>query len=106
MFFFEISFNFLSALYSEFGSPILKLSFRRIFSGTVLGLFGKLYDKGKFKEIEDLYCKLKNIFNDRFYLEIQRHGDNNESEFEKFNLLKSNDLKIPIIATTKALRKS
>jgi DNA polymerase-3 subunit alpha len=70
-----------------------------IFSGTVLGLFGQLFDKGKFSEILDLYTKLKTSFNDRFYLEIQRHNDQNEIGFEKFNLNKSLELEIPIIAT-------
>ncbi len=70
-----------------------------IFSGTVLGLFGKLFDKGKFTEINDLYSKIKNTFDDRFYLEIQRHNDLNEIGLEKFNLKKSLDLEIPIIAT-------
>ena len=36
---------------------------------------------------------------DSFYIEIQRHKDLNESGFEKFNLKKSSDLEIPIIAT-------
>jgi DNA polymerase III subunit alpha len=71
-----------------------------IFSGTVFGLFGQLFDKGKFREIEDLYKKLKTTYGDRFYLEIQRHNDLNEVGFEKFNLKKSLDLEIPIIATT------
>ncbi len=70
-----------------------------LFSGTVFGLFGKLFDKGKFTEIDELYSKIKNIFGDRFYIEIQRHGDQNEIIFEKFNLKKSLDLEIPIIAT-------
>ena len=70
-----------------------------IFSGTVFGLFGKLFDKGKFSEITNLYKNLNKSFNDRFYLEIQRHNDHNEKGFEKFNLNQSNDLKIPIIAT-------
>jgi DNA polymerase III subunit alpha len=70
-----------------------------IFSGTVFGLFGKLFDKGKFTEIHELYKKLKSIFGDRFYLEIQRHNDQNELGFEKFNLKKSLELEIPIIAT-------
>ncbi len=70
-----------------------------VFSGTVFGLFGKLFDKGKFSEIDELYNKIKNTFNDRFYLEIQRHNDQNEIGFEKFNLKKSLDLEIPIIAT-------
>ena len=70
-----------------------------VFSGTVFGLFGKLFDKGKFTEINDLYIKIKNTFGDRFYLEIQRHNDLNEIGFEKFNLKKSSELKISIIAT-------
>ncbi len=70
-----------------------------VFSGTVFGLFGKLFDKGKFTEINDLYSKIKKTFGDRFYLEIQRHNDQNEVGFEKFNLKKSLDLEIPIIAT-------
>ncbi|MDC0997203.1 DNA polymerase III subunit alpha [Candidatus Pelagibacter sp.] len=70
-----------------------------LFSGTVFGLFGKLFDKGKFSEIHDLYRKIKSNFNDRFYLEIQRHKDQNELGFEKFNLKKSLELEIPIIAT-------
>ncbi|WP_440907806.1 DNA polymerase III subunit alpha [Candidatus Pelagibacter sp.] len=70
-----------------------------VFSGTIFGLFGKLFDKGKFSEIDELYNKIKNAFDDRFYLEIQRHNDQNEIGFEKFNLKKSLDLHIPIIAT-------
>ena len=70
-----------------------------IFSGTILGFFGELFDKGKFSEIKELYLKLKEKFEDRFYIEIQRHGDPNEITFEKFNLLKSDELQIPIIAT-------
>ena len=70
-----------------------------LFSGTIFGLFGKLFDKGKFSEIHDLYRKIKSNYNDRFYLEIQRHKDQNELGFEKFNLKKSLELEIPIIAT-------
>ncbi len=70
-----------------------------IFSGTVLGLFGKLFDKGKLSEIDELYLKLKSIYKDRFYIEIQRHNDQNEKNFEKFNLEKSFNYGIPLIAT-------
>ncbi len=68
-------------------------------SGTIYGFFGKLFQKGKFEDITKLYKKLSSLMGDRFYLEIQRHGDNNELSFEKNNLKQSNDLKIPIIAT-------
>jgi len=70
-----------------------------LFSGTIFGLFGKLFDKGKFSEIDDMYKKIKSKYNDRFYLEIQRHNDQNELGFEKFNLKKSLEIEIPIIAT-------
>jgi DNA polymerase III subunit alpha len=70
-----------------------------VFSGTILGLFGKLFGKGKFLETANIYQKLKEQFGDQFYIEIQRHGDRNEVEFEKFNLSQSNKLEIPIIAT-------
>ena len=70
-----------------------------LFSGTVNGLFGQLFNKGKFIEIDQLYTKLKSIYKDYFYIEIQRHGDANENAFEKFNLSRSLALEIPIIAT-------
>ena len=70
-----------------------------LFSGTIQGLFGQLFDKGKFNEIGELYLKLKSKFHDRFYIEIQRHGDQNEVSFEKFNLIKSSELEIPLIST-------
>ena len=49
-----------------------------LFSGTINGLFGELFNKGKFSEIKNLYLKLKSNFHDKFYIEIQRHGDLNE----------------------------
>ena len=70
-----------------------------IFSGTINGLVGQLFNKGKFSEIEKLYSKLKQKYGDKFYIEIQRHGDQNEISFEKFNLSQSLNLEISIIAT-------
>jgi DNA polymerase-3 subunit alpha len=70
-----------------------------LLSGTVQGLFGKLFDKGRLEEIATLYKNLSSKFKDRFYLEIQRHGDQNEIAFEKYNLDQSSKIKIPIIAT-------
>ena len=70
-----------------------------LLSGTIHGLFGKLFEKGRFDEITKLYKKLSSRFNDRFYIEIQRHGDKNEISFEKYNLKKSFEAQIPIIAT-------
>jgi DNA polymerase III subunit alpha len=70
-----------------------------LLSGSVFGFFGSLFNKGKFEDIDTIYNELKKYFSDRFYLEIQRHGDQNENAFEKFNLSQSSKLKIPLIAT-------
>jgi len=70
-----------------------------LLSGTIQGLFGKLFMKGRLEEIAKIYRSLLSKFHDNFYLEIQRHGDQNETTFEKFNLEQSSKIKIPIIAT-------
>ena len=70
-----------------------------VLSGTTQGFFGKLFDKGSYDIITKIYKKLSSIFTNRFYLEIQRHGDQNEISFEKFNLKQSSKLEVPIIAT-------
>ena len=49
-----------------------------LLSGTIQGLFGKLFEKGRIDEISKIYKSLSSKFNDNFYLEIQRHGDQNE----------------------------
>ena len=89
----------LSDPYVSFEELYKKSEGVALFSGTVFGLFGKLFDKGKFSEIDEVYTKLKSIYKDRFYIEIQRHKDQNEISFEKFNLKKSSNFEIPLIAT-------
>ena len=46
-----------------------------------------------------LFKILSEKFKDNFYIEIQRHGDQNEKQFEIFNLKQSNKYNLPIIAT-------
>ena len=70
-----------------------------VMSGTINGLIGNLFNKGKFELIEDIYKKLKNYYSDNFYIEIQRHSDKDEKSFEKFNLNLSLKHNIPIIAS-------
>ena len=70
-----------------------------IFSGSVDGLIGKLFNQAKYQDIETIYLNLLSSYKDRFYIEIQRHTDLNEKIFEKYNLKKSHEYKIPIIAT-------
>ncbi len=91
--------NNISDSFLEFNELLKLEDGLALFSGTINGLFGKLFNKGKFSEITKLYEELKKRFNSRFYIEIQRHGDQNELGFEKFNLSQSNNLEIPIIAT-------
>ena len=81
----------LSEPHVEFNDLLSNTKGVAIFSGTILGLFGKLFDKGKFTEIHNLYDQIKKTFDNRFYIEIQRHNDLNEIGFEKFNLKKSLD---------------
>ena len=64
-----------------------------LFSGSIQGFFGKLFNKGKFEDIKKLYKKLSSLLNDRFYLEIQRHGDINELEFSMFKFAFNNTIK-------------
>ena len=89
----------LSDPHLEFEELLNKNEGVAIFSGTANGFFGKLFDKGKFTEIAELYKKFKFYYGDRFYIEIQRHGDQNELSLEKFNLTQSLKLQIPLIAT-------
>ena len=70
-----------------------------LLSGSINGLLGNLFNKGKFDDIVELYNIFKDKFKNNFYIEIQRHNDINEKSFELFNLNKSKNLEIPIIAT-------
>ena len=47
----------------------------------------------------EIIKKLKKIFNDRIYFEIQRHNENEEKNFENYLLNNSKSLNIPLIAT-------
>ena len=70
-----------------------------LLSGTFDGLIGKLFFKNLIDEIFVLFNKFKKIFNNNFYLEIQRHNDIGEKIFEKFLLNTADKLALPIIAT-------
>ena len=70
-----------------------------VLSGSVNNLIGSIFNKGLVDELDELIKLLNKNFKDNFYLEIQRHGDKNEKEFEIYNLNLSKKYEIPIIAT-------
>ena len=70
-----------------------------LLSGNHHGLFGKLFKLNKLKQIEEAIKELKNIFKGRFYLEIQRHNEEGEENYENFIIKISESNQIPLIAT-------
>ena len=70
-----------------------------VLSGSFGGLIGNLFSKNLLRDIDEALKLIKDVFGDKFYLEIQRHNDVGEKLFEEFLLKKSNDLAIPLIAT-------
>ena len=55
-----------------------------ILSGGINNLSGSLFQKDRLDELEKLYFSLNKNSGDNFYIEIQRHGDLNEKNFENF----------------------
>ncbi len=70
-----------------------------ILTGSIKCMFGNLFNKGLFNETEKILIKLKEKFENHIYIEIQRHNDLNEKEFENYNLKLSEKLDLPIIAS-------
>jgi len=70
-----------------------------VLSGSINCLIGKLFNKGLPDEADNIYKILSETFIDNFYIEIQRHNDLNEKQFEIFNLNLSKKYNLPIIAT-------
>jgi len=70
-----------------------------LLSGNHHGLFGKLFKLNKIRQIEEVIKELKNVFKDRFYLEVQRHNEVGEDNFENFIIKLSEVNQIPLIAT-------
>jgi DNA polymerase-3 subunit alpha len=70
-----------------------------LFTGSLDGFFGKLFSKNLIDDISTIIKKIKNIYKNNLYIEIQRHGDPGEELFEKFLINLSEDFDIPLIAT-------
>ncbi len=69
-----------------------------ILSGNYNDFFGKLFFANKLKFFEKTVLKLKSCFKNRFYIEIQRHSEPHESNYENYLLEISNKHDLPLIA--------
>jgi len=70
-----------------------------LLTGSYINLIGKLFYANKEKNINTLIEKLKANFNNRLYVEIQRHGENQELNYENYLLNLSSLYDLPLIAS-------
>ena len=70
-----------------------------LLTGNYTNFFGQLFYKNKLKDFEKILNSLKLSFNDRLYIEIQRHNELQEKNFENYLLNISKSLQLPLIAT-------
>ena len=88
----------LSDPYCELEDLILNNEDLILLTGNYNNFFGKLFYANKMKLIEKLIEKLRLSFQDRFYIEIQRHGEDQERNYENYLLKISSLFDLPIIA--------
>ncbi|MDC0339708.1 DNA polymerase III subunit alpha [Pelagibacteraceae bacterium] len=69
-----------------------------LLTGNYNNFFGKLFYANKIKNIETIIDKLKSSFQERIYIEIQRHAETQEVNFENFLLKTSATYDLPLIA--------
>jgi len=69
-----------------------------LLTGNYKDFFGKLFYANKIKHLEKIIEKLKSSFKDRLYIEIQRHGENQEANYENYLLKLSSLYDLLIIA--------
>jgi len=84
--------------YCEIDDLILNNEDLILLTGNYNNFFGKLFYANKLKLIEKLIVQLKSSFTDRLYIEIQRHGENQEKNYENYLLKISSLYDLPIIA--------
>ncbi len=70
-----------------------------VLSGTIYDLFGKLFKLNKLDLIKNILKKINITFQNDFYIEIQRHLENDEKNYEDFLISLSSELSVPIIAS-------
>ena len=70
-----------------------------IMSGGINDFFGNLFKANKTNDIEKIINDISLNFKDNFYLEIQRHNEENEKKFEELLIKISTKLNLPLIAS-------
>ena len=70
-----------------------------LLTGNYTNFFGKLFYKNKLKDFEHILNSLKDRFENRLYIEIQRHDEFQEKNFENYLMKLSKLLHLPLIAT-------
>ena len=70
-----------------------------LLTGNHRDFFGKLFHANKIRDIEKILNLLKKNFSNRIYIEIQRHSESSETNFENYILDISKSLNIPLIAS-------
>ncbi len=70
-----------------------------LLTGNYRDFFGKLFYANKIKDFQEIIKLFKENFKDRIYFEIQRHNEEEETNFENFILNASKSLNVPLIAT-------
>ena len=74
-----------------------------LLTGNYRDFFGKLFHANKTKSIREILNLLKKNFSNRIYIEIQRHYESSETNFENYLLEISKSLNIPLIASQEVL---
>ncbi len=70
-----------------------------LLTGNQRDFFGKIFSLNKLNDFNNLIFSLKKYFKDRIYLEIQRHNEKDEKNFENYILNNSKKFNLPLIAT-------
>ena len=69
-----------------------------LLTGNYNDFFGKLFSANKVKNFEKLIKKLKFSYKNRLYIEIQRHSETQEKNYENYLLKISTSFNLPLIA--------
>ena len=69
-----------------------------LLTGNYNNFFGKLFYANKTKYFEKIIEKLRSSFKDRLYIEIQRHAESKEANYENYLFKISSSYDFPLIA--------